>query len=203
MSCPTGGRASLGLAAGDIGGIGAGFGSPQSVPEASTTAASAGTRTSLKTGGGSSSQDGAAAAGGATGGAAAGSGKLPAGIASAGEDTAAGRRTRASIRTTSRLNAAYAIEMMRAEGAADMRHIMDSLVEQQPGEQVGLSHASSLLPSPMCPMLAVCRRPAMRLHIMDSLMEQQPEVQVGSGCPSQCLSSALDVITFTAVRRGL
>lgn len=118
------------LTASDIGG--AAFGSAQSVPDASTTGVSASTRTGMKTG--SSSQDG----GNLSNPTATADPFQPPG--SSGGDGGSGRpqrRARASIRTTSRLNAAYAIEMMRAEGAADMRHIMDSLAEQQP-DQVDL-----------------------------------------------------------------
>lgn len=106
---------------------GGAFGSPQSTLAGDPSGtASAATRTSLRnssslnTGGVGSGRPGPGAAGGGV-------------LAEMGREDAADpspkRRTRQSIRTTSRLNAAYAIEMMRAEGAKDMRHIMDALVE--------------------------------------------------------------------------
>lgn len=119
---PAGTRPALGLTAADLGG--GAFGSPQSTLGGDPSGtASAATRTSLRN---SSSLNTGGPGGGRPG-------LAPAAAAGTagedGSDPSPKRRTRQSIRTTSRLNAAYAIEMMRAEGAKDMRHIMDALVE--------------------------------------------------------------------------
>lgn len=120
---------------------GAAFGSPQSLVGDPSGTASAATRTSLRNSsslntGSGSGRPGSAVTASAVGGAAAADGGGDGGRPSP------TRRTRQSIRTTSRLNAAYAIEMMRAEGAKDMRHIMDALVEPPEPQQVP--------PSPEC-----------------------------------------------------
>ena len=121
-----GARPALGLTAADLGG--GAFGSPQSALAGDPSGtASAATRTSLRNS--SSLNTGGPASGRPGSGAAAAAANAEGDAADEGGRPSPKRRTRQSIRTTSRLNAAYAIEMMRAEGAKDMRHIMDALVE--------------------------------------------------------------------------